>query len=200
MIPSVIGNSEDRNAELTQLRMDLGDAGKFLGVNIVKDGNNTRYFVAISGNIGDFMRLSESAHDFANLVSNPKVIEYELTNKDLTEQGGAQTCSPGECGNSNVRVQVNPREVLERNFGLSNALEAWNFGGQMNHPAWKIRSMTTSIADWHEFGHGWGKIHGRAGNGSNKESMAWENRMRQQTYGPLGPDNAPRAKHPEVRE
>lgn len=49
--------------------------------------------------------------------------------------------------------------------------------------------------EWHEFGHAWGYINGRVGGPSNKESLDWENRMRQQVYGPLGPNNAPRIAH-----
>jgi hypothetical protein len=55
--------------------------------------------------------------------------------------------------------------------------------------------MTPEIMTWHELGHGWATIHGRADEKSHKEADVWENRMRQQVYGPLGPDNAPRINH-----
>jgi hypothetical protein len=48
---------------------------------------------------------------------------------------------------------------------------------------------------WHEFGHAWGNINGRPLDRTNPESLAWENRMREQLYGPIGPNNAPRVAH-----
>jgi hypothetical protein len=48
---------------------------------------------------------------------------------------------------------------------------------------------------WHEFGHAWGCIKGRPLDHTNDEADAWENRMREQLYGPLGPNNAPRIAH-----
>ena len=52
--------------------------------------------------------------------------------------------------------------------------------------------FTLEIATWHEFGHAWGNIHGRHDHRSDNEAVAWENRMRKQVYGPLGPNNAGR--------
>jgi hypothetical protein len=48
---------------------------------------------------------------------------------------------------------------------------------------------------WHEFGHAWGSINGRSLDRTNPEALAWENRMRKQLYGPIGPNNAPRVAH-----
>ena len=48
---------------------------------------------------------------------------------------------------------------------------------------------------WHEFGHAWASINGRSLDRSNPEAFQWENRMREQLYGPLGPNNARRLKH-----
>jgi hypothetical protein len=48
---------------------------------------------------------------------------------------------------------------------------------------------------WHEFGHAWGHINGRPADRTNPEAVQWENRMREQLYGPLGLNNAPRNAH-----
>jgi RHS repeat-associated protein len=55
-------------------------------------------------------------------------------------------------------------------------------------------NATKGVTAWHEFGHAWGYIHGRVGEPSYSEARAWENRMRQQVYGPLGPHNGPRVR------
>ena len=36
---------------------------------------------------------------------------------------------------------------------------------------------------------------GGSGGASNSEALQWENRMREQVYGPAGPNNAPRIAH-----
>jgi hypothetical protein len=144
------------------------------------------------------MKLSETSHDLANLVGDKQVVEFGLTDKNLAYYGGAVTYEKGEDHgqNQNVRVLVNPNQMDIANSNLGQTiLGQAKFAGQLNNPPWKIRDITTGIATWHEFGHGWGMIHGRLGGQSNLEANAWENRMRQQVYGPLGPDNAKRVNH-----
>src|SRR5439155_6527307 len=147
--------------------------------------------------VGDFMKMGDTAHDLANLVQNKQVVEFGLTNKDLSQFGGAATYDKGEVGNQNVRVVVNPEQADLATSRLSGAtvLGAIRFAGQMQDPQWRIRSMTPEIMTWHELWHEWGSIHGRTDGKSNSEANAWENRMRQQVYGPLGPENAPRTMH-----
>lgn len=48
---------------------------------------------------------------------------------------------------------------------------------------------------WHEFGHAWGYINGRPLDHTYPEADAWENRMQEQIYGAIGPNNAPRLPH-----
>lgn len=72
----------------------------------MKDGDHTRYFVGIKGDVGDFMKSSDTAHDLANLVQDKQVAEFGLTSQDLSRKGGALTYEKGEVGNQNVRVLV----------------------------------------------------------------------------------------------
>jgi RHS repeat-associated protein len=191
---------EEREKALAELQKAVGkDAGANLYINEVKDGDKTRYFVGIKGNVGDFMKMGDAAHDLANLVQDKQVVEFGLTNQNLAKYGGAVTYDPGEVGNQNVRVLVNSGQayVADQNLGFT-VLGTNKFKGQdpkQYDPLWRIRSMTPEIMTWHELGHGWGGIHGRTDGASNSEANAWENRMRQQVYGPLGPENAPRISH-----
>ena len=156
-----------------------------------------RHFVGISGDVGDFMKSSDTAHDLANLVENKKVVEFGLTSKDLSEQGGAVTYNPGEKGNLNTRVLVNPSQLGVADDRLS-PRSLWGFlrwAGQREQPPWTVNPFTPAIATWHEFGHAWGLINGRPMEDTNSEAIGWENQMRQQTYGPLGPANAKRILH-----
>ena len=195
----LIGDEEQRKKELALLQKSVGnqDAANRLYINEVKDGDNTRYFVGIKGDVGDFMKLSETSHDLANVVQDKQVVEFGLTNKDLTQFGGAVTYDKGEAGNQNVRVLVNPDQmgVADRNLNPATILGFGRWAGQNQDSPWRVRPFTPGIATWHEFGHAWGNIHGRTSHRSDQEANAWENRMRQQVYGPFGPDNAKRIAH-----
>jgi RHS repeat-associated protein len=189
---------EKRKKAFAQLQKDVGkDAASRMYINEVKDGDKTRYFVGIKGNVGEFMKFGESAHDLANLVQDKQVVEYGLTKQDLGQFGGAVTYEKAEAGNQNVRVLVNPDQlsIADRNLSPNTILGVGRWEGQNQNPRWSVRPFTTGIATWHEFGHAWGFIHGRPGGRSNEESKAWENRMREQVYGPLGPNNARRIAH-----
>ncbi|MEO8663434.1 MAG: hypothetical protein ABI693_33570, partial [Bryobacteraceae bacterium] len=89
-----------------------------------------------------------------------------------------------------ARVLVNPSQIhiadesLNPNTLLGSTF--WSNGA--------VNSFTPEVAAWHEFGHAWGFINGRKGSATNQESMDWENRMRVQLYGPIGPHNAKRIK------
>ena len=196
----LIGTTDDeRKKALAQLRNDVGnkDAASRLYIDEVEDGDKTRYFVGIKGDVGDFMKLSDTSHDLGNLVQNKQVVEFNLTNKDLSDQGGSVTYAKGVVGNQNVRVLVNPNKVSIANSVLNpnTLLGMSRWAGQKESPRWWVRPFTTGISEWHEFGHAWGEIHGRPGSATNSEALQWENRMRQQVYGPLGPNNAPRITH-----
>jgi hypothetical protein len=196
----LLGDDRQRQKELEHLQDDVGkkEAASKLYINEVKDGDKTRYFVGIKGDVGDFMKLGETAHDLANLVKDPQVVEFGLTTRDLSEYGGAATFQKGEDGgkNQNVRVLVNPNQMSIADVRLRfTILGQSKFAGQLSNPTWTIRPMTTGIATWHEMGHGWGMIHGRLDGRSGPEANAWENRMREQVYGPLGRDNAQRISH-----
>ncbi len=99
--------------------------------------------------------------------------------------------------NGTVRVFVNPDQVNVANTVLnsSSLLGSSRFGGQFQDPRWRVNSFTPGIIAWHEFGHVWGYINGRSLDRTNPEAFAWENRMREQLYGPIGPNNAPRVSH-----
>jgi hypothetical protein len=103
----------------------------------------------------------------------------------------------GEVGNQNVRVLVNPSQadVANRNLNPQTVLGFSRFAGQDKPPFWRVNPFTGQTMAWHEFGHAWGQINGRPADKTNKEAFDWENRMREQLYGPLGLNNAPRTAH-----
>jgi RHS repeat-associated protein len=195
----LLGDEDQRKKELAFLQKSLGNdkAASNLYINEVKDGDKTRYFVGIKGDVGDFMKNGETSHDLANLVQNKNVVEFGVTSKDLSNQGGAVTYEKGEVGNQNVRVLVNPDEasVANRVLDPNTILGATRWGGQNQDPRWRVNPFTGEVMAWHEFGHAWGNINGRPLDHTNPEADAWENRMREQLYGPLGPNNAPRIAH-----
>jgi RHS repeat-associated protein len=196
----LLGDQAQRQKELERVQGSVGnkEAASRLYINEIKDGDKMRYFVGIKGDIGDFMKLSETSHDLANVVKDQQVVEFGLTNRNLAEYGGAATFQKGEDRgkNENVRVLVNPDQMSIANDRLMyTILGQSKFAGQMNNPPWTIRPVTVGIATWHEMGHAWGMIHGRLDDRSSQEANAWENRMREQVYGPLGPDNAKRINH-----
>src|SRR5262249_31727673 len=145
---------------------------------------------------------SGSAKDLGNLVQDKRVVEFGLTNQNLSRFGGAATFGIGEykaadgSRNQNIRVLVNPDEVDDTaSFFCCTALGQTRFAGQGANPPWDIRPLTTGITIWHEFGHAWAGMHGNSreiGPETFDEAHAWENRMREQVYGPIGPNNAPR--------
>jgi hypothetical protein len=190
----LLGNADQRQKELLALQKSLGnkDAASRLYINEIKDGDNTKYFVGIKGDVGDFMRMGETAHDLANIVSDKQTVELGITKQDLSKWGGAATFEKGEAGgNKNVRILINPSELDDTSYFLQ-----YSPLGQMRYglPSSGIQPLTLGVTLWHEFGHSWGYIHGRLGDASNDEAHAWENRMRKQVYGPLGPNNVPRVR------
>jgi RHS repeat-associated protein len=195
----LLGDEDQRKKELAFLQKSLGNdkAASNLYINEVKDDDKTRYFVGIKGDVGDFMKNGETSHDLANLVQNKNVVEFGLTSKGLSNQGGAVTYEKGEVGNQNVRVLVNLDQASVANIVLNpnTILGATRWGGQNQDPRWRVNPFTGEVMAWHEFGHAWGYINGRPLDHTNPEADAWENRMREQLYGPIGPNNAPRVAH-----
>jgi hypothetical protein len=195
----LLGDEEQRKKELAFLQKSLGNAkaASNLYINEVKDGDKTRYFVGIKGDVGDFMKMGATSHDLANLVQNKNVVEFGLTSQDLSRQGGAVTYEKGEVGNQNVRVLVNPDQayIANRNLNPNTVIGFTRFEGQDQDPRWRVNPFTGETMAWHEFGHAWASINGRTLDRSNPEAFQWENRMREQLYGPLGPNNARRLKH-----
>jgi len=205
----LLGDEDEREKELELLKraMKSDKVASFLYIKSVKKKDKTQYLVGIKGDVGEFAGLSETAKDLAGLVSRKETVDFGITNQDLSKYGGAVTLKPGEVGNENVRVLVNPNQMDITTRKLSpNAsyLSAWRWGGQdgPRSERWTVQPATKEIAAWHEFGHaneylnlGW---FGRIFSGfsaTNKESLDWENRMREQLYGPSGPNNAPRIRH-----
>ncbi len=197
----LLGDEEQRKKELAFLQKSLGNdkAASNLYINEVKDGDKTRYFVGIKGDVGDFMKMGATSHDLANLVQNKNVVEFGLTSQDLSRQGGAVTYEKGEAegGNQNVRVLVNPDQayIANRVLDPNTVLGSGRFEGQNQDPRWRVNPFTGQTMTWHEFGHAWASINGRSLDRSNPEAFQWENRMREQLYGPLGPNNARRIAH-----
>lgn len=195
----LLGDEEQRKKELALRQKSLGNdkAASRVYINEVKDGDNTRYFVGIKGDVGSFMKMGETSHDLANLVEHKNVVEFGLTSQNLGQFGGAVTYEKGEVGNANIRVLVNPdqMDITNRNLSPNSILGMSRWEGQDQRPRWNVNDFTPGVAAWHEFGHAWGFINGRPGSATNPEALQWENRMREQLYGPLGPRNARRIRH-----
>jgi RHS repeat-associated protein len=203
----LLGNDEERKRALELLKKSVGnaDAASRLYINEIKNGDKTRYFVGIKGNVNEFRTLSETSNDLADIVGHKQIIEFGLTVQDLSEYGGAATFQPGKIGNDNVRVLVNPDQtgIANRRLNPNTILGAVRWGGQQDVPRgerWIVRPMTPEIEAWHEFGHaleyinsGW--LARRLFGMPNNKALEWENRMREQLYGPIGLSNAPRIKH-----
>ena len=88
------------------------DAASRLYINEVKDGDNTRYFVGIKGDIGNFESLSGGAKSLGDLVGATQTLEFGVTDRDLPGAGAGQggyTYAPGEIGNANPRVLINAK-------------------------------------------------------------------------------------------
>lgn len=199
---------EERQCSLNELKKALGneEAASRLYIDEVQDGDKIRYFVGIKGDIGDFMEISDTAHDLANLVKDRQVVEFGITTMDLSEWGGGATFEKGRIGNDNVRALVNPNQLhiaaQRTNPDTPIGSRLWegqdvNVGSpylkKLNYSLrWQVRPFTVGIVIWHELGHSWGFIHGRINEQSYREAINWENKMRQQVYGQLGPRNAPR--------
>ncbi len=195
----LLGDEEARKKELALLQKSLGNdkAASRVYINEVKEGDTTRYFVGIKGDVGSFMKMGDTSHDLANLVEHKNVVEFGLTSQNLAQFGGAVTYEKGEVGNANIRVLVNPdqMDITNRNLSPSSILGMSRWEGQDRRPRWNVNDFTPGVAAWHEFGHAWGFINGRPGSATNPEALEWENRMREQLYGPLGPRNARRIRH-----
>lgn len=188
----LIGGASDRDAALALLQSGVGDAGEFLYINELDVDGIRRYFVGIRGNVGRFMGFNEAAHNLANLIGHPSIVEFQVTSRDLGRFGGAVTYEPGEAGNMNTRVMVNAGQVglaLNPNTVIGRS----RFGADV--PVSAIRPLTAEIAAWHEFGHAWGFVNGRTMRQTTVEAIGWENLMRGMVYGPFGPRNAPRILH-----
>jgi RHS repeat-associated protein len=196
----LLGDEEQRKKELELLQrsMKSDEAAARLYINEVKDGDSTRYFVGIKGDVGEFKGLAATAKDLGNLVENKKVVEFGLTSRDLSRWAGAATFAPGEDGaNKNTRVLVNPQQmnVTNRVLDPNTLLGATRFAGQNQRPSWSVWPFDTKIVTWHEFGHAYANITGTLLQNTNRKALDWENRMREQLYGPVVPGNAPRIAH-----
>jgi RHS repeat-associated protein len=82
----LLGDEEQRKKELALLQKSLGNdkAASRVYINEVKEGDKTCYFVGIKGDVGSFMKMSETSHDLANLVQHK-------TSQSLAQFGGAVT-------------------------------------------------------------------------------------------------------------
>ena len=89
------------------------------------------------------MKMGETSHDLANLVQNKNVVEFGLTSKDLSAQGGAATYEKGEVGNQNVRVLVNPAQanIATRILEPDTVLGMSRFKGQNQNPTWRVNPL-----------------------------------------------------------
>jgi RHS repeat-associated protein len=190
----LLGDEEELKKALEYFQKIAGNLGSQL--TIVKD--KKRNFLEIAGNVDDFRNSSKIANDLYNLIDQKEIIEFGITDRDLSEPGGAQIFAPGKDGNNeNVRILVNPNQTHIGDRKLrSTPIGSRKFEGYRETPPWNARRLTTETSAWHEFGHASGYIPGQKDwSKTNKEAVDWENRMREQLYGPLGPNNAPRRIH-----
>lgn len=145
------------------------------------------------------MHSSTAAYDLGKVIMHDQTIELSVTDKQLPGAGKGQseyTYAPGLIGNKNVRVMVSESYVSKDDQFLRHSL----FGRDKFTPGAAIQPLTTGISTWHGLGHAWAMIQFNRGAqdvkaNTAKEAIRWENRMREQTYGPLGPSNASREKH-----
>jgi len=189
----LLGEQADRDKELELLRRVSGNFGARLYINEVKDGNKTRYFIGILGDVGDFTRAGGPAQNLGNLVASEQVVEFGLTDRDLSKWGGAATFESGRTGNANTRVLVNVAQIADLNSSLNPNRTVAGYLKFDRNGVWQ--PFTKEITAWHEFGHAWGLINGRSMAQTNIEAVRWENEMRAQVYGPLGQSNARRVIH-----
>jgi len=194
------GTEEERQRALEELKRKIANekAAAQLQIKQVKEGDKTRYFLGITGDISKFAKAGAVAKDIIKLVLHHEVVEFGVTNADLGRWGGAATFEPGAIGNPNVRVLLNPAQVEAiSEMQRGTYLERLKFAGQDRPPCWTIQRTTPGIALWHEFGHAYRMLQYYKINDpeTRNEARRWENRMREQTYGPLGPQNAPRVIH-----
>ena len=145
----LLGDEEERKRALAELQRSVGEeAGQRL--QEVQDGE--RYFVGIIGEAADFTALGDAASDLGDLIGADPVVEFGVTDQALPGRGkdeAAYTYAPGEIGNENVRVLVNPAKVSATNRFFRTPF------GQMRFGSGTVRSMTMPVAIWHEFGHAW---------------------------------------------
>ena len=185
----------------------VGKAGANLYINSIKEGGSTRYFVGVEGSLQDFAKTGDAAAGLADVIGAKAVVEFGVTDNALPGAGAGQaanTYAPGEIGNQNVRILVNPKLASEFGQGMSLMMRSkWDNG--------LLRSMTPGIAAWHEMGHAWAMwqdMNARSigiiaadpsralGQGpAVQRAVDWENRIRQDLYGPFGPNNARRISH-----
>lgn len=194
------GTEAERDAALEELRNRVGneEAAQQLQPDSRQDGDQTIYFVKITGDEQAFRAASPAANDIADLITMNESIEFGVTDQNLPGKGGttsgAYTYRVGEIGNNNVRVLVNPTQVSNSDHINRKTIGfRWKFQNYPNSKYNWIRAMTTGTAIWHEFGHAKALVRNMPDH--QGESLKWENRMRKQTYGPLGEKNRPRVKH-----
>jgi RHS repeat-associated protein len=185
------------------------EAASHLRIDAVKENGEMHYYVGVDNGLGNFSKMGDTASDLAKMIGAKPTVEFGVTDKALPGKGAgeaAYTYAPGEIGNQNVRVLVNPAEVNNASVTFStNMIQRSKFASGM------LRDLTTVGAAWHEFGHAWAMwmdmqarqsiIPGASGMGIGtgpgaiQRALDWENRMRQQLYGPIGPRNAKRIRH-----
>jgi len=206
----LLGDEDERKKALKVLADSVGEkAGNKLYINDVKDGKNTRYFVGVQGSLSDFAKMGDAAKGLGDVVGAKQVVEFGLTDQALPGKGAgeaAYTYAPGEIGNQNPRVLVNPQ--LASNLNTTGLMRLkWDSNAI-------LRSMTPQIAAWHELGHAWAMwqdmnarsmpaagiigpdmSRGLGQGGAVQKAIDFENRIRQDLYGPLGPNNARRIYH-----
>ena len=190
----LLGDEEELKKALKFFQGIVGNVGSQL--MIFQDKKS--FFLEIDGKVDDFINSSEIASDLYKLIDSKETIEFGITDRDLSGKGGAVTFAPGKDGNNeNVRVLVNPKQVSigDRNLRFT-PIGGQKWEGYRETPPWNVRPLTPEIATWHEFGHASRYTPGQKDwSKTNQEALDWENRMRQQLYGPLGPRNAPRRIH-----
>jgi hypothetical protein len=80
----LIGSASDRDAAVALLQAGVGDAGEYLYINELEIDGKKRYFVGIRGDVGQLMKFNEGAHNLANLVLHKSIVEFQLTNQNLS--------------------------------------------------------------------------------------------------------------------
>jgi hypothetical protein len=120
----LLGNDEEaRKKALAVIASGLSKrAESRLRIDSVMENGKTHYYVGVDDGLKTFSKMGEAASDLANLIGAKPTVEFGLTNGVLPGKGAGEAAysyAPGEIGNQNVRILLNPAEVNNARVTMS---------------------------------------------------------------------------------